>query len=53
MNPINPDSDKDAQSPLNPLGYPNPAIKLANALGIGAHYWLGLETDYRAARARN
>ena len=27
------------------------AVKLANALGIGAHYWLGLETDYRAARA--
>ena len=27
------------------------AVKLASALGIGAHYWLGLETDYRAAMA--
>ena len=29
------------------------AIELENALGIGAHYWIGLETDYRAALARN
>ena len=29
------------------------AVGLANALGIGAHYWIGLETDYAAARARN
>lgn len=32
---------------------PETAVKLANALGIGAHYWLGLEADYRAALARN
>ena len=25
------------------------AVDLANALGIGAHYWLGLEADYAAA----
>ena len=25
------------------------AVELANALGIGAHYWLGLEADYVAA----
>ena len=30
---------------------PEIAVKLASALGIGAHYWIGLETDYRAARA--
>lgn len=29
------------------------AINLENALGIGAHYWIGLETDYRAALARS
>lgn len=29
------------------------AVELANALGIGAHYWLGLEADYVAAWARN
>ena len=29
------------------------AIALANALGIGAHYWLGVEADYVAALARN
>lgn len=29
------------------------AIELENALGIGAHYWVGLEADYRAALARN
>ena len=29
------------------------AVELANALGIGAHYWLGLEVDYVAALARN
>ena len=32
---------------------PATAAELANALGIGAHYWIGLETDYAAARARN
>ena len=32
---------------------PETAIKLANALGIGAHYWLGLEADYAAALTRN
>ena len=32
---------------------PETAVKLANALGIGAHYWIGLETDCRAALARN
>ena len=32
---------------------PATAAGLANALGIGAHYWIGLETDYAAARARN
>lgn len=32
---------------------PEIAVELADALGIGAHYWLGLETDYRAGRARN
>ena len=32
---------------------PETAVKLANALGIGARYWLGLETDYRQALARN
>lgn len=32
---------------------PATAVGLANALGIGAHYWIGLETDYAAARARN
>lgn len=32
---------------------PETAVKLASALGISAHYWLGLETDYRAALARN
>ena len=30
---------------------PEIAVKLANALGIGARYWLGLEADYRAALA--
>jgi len=29
------------------------AIALANALGIGAHYWLGLQADYVAALAQN
>ena len=29
------------------------AINLANALGIGAHYWLGLEADYAAALGAN
>ena len=29
------------------------AVGLANALGIGDHYWTGMETDYAAARARN
>ena len=28
---------------------PETAVELANALGIGAHYWLGLEADYAAA----
>ena len=28
------------------------AVNLANALGIGAHYWLGLEADYAAALGR-
>ena len=32
---------------------PEIAVKLANALGIGAHYWLGLDADYRAVLARN
>ena len=29
------------------------AVELANALGIGAHYWLGLQADYVAALAQN
>ena len=29
------------------------AVNLANALGIGAHYWLGLEADYAAALGAN
>ena len=29
------------------------AVKLANALGIGAHYWIGLEADYVVALAQN
>ena len=29
------------------------AVELANALGIGAHYWLGLEADYVVALAQN
>ena len=29
------------------------AVELANALGIGARYWLGLEADYVAALAQN
>lgn len=29
------------------------AVGLANALGIGARYWIGLEADYATARARN
>ena len=29
------------------------AVGLANALGIGARYWIGLESDYATARARN
>ena len=29
------------------------AVELANALGIGAHYWLGLEADYVAALTQN
>ena len=29
------------------------AVALANALGIGAHYWLGLEADYVVALAQN
>ena len=32
---------------------PETAVKLASALGIGAHYWAGLEADYAAASARN
>ena len=32
---------------------PETAVKLANALGIGAHYWLGLEADYAAALGAN
>ena len=32
---------------------PETAVDLANALGIGAHYWLGLEADYVAALAQN
>ena len=32
---------------------PETAVELANALGIGAHYWLGLETDYAAALGAN
>ena len=32
---------------------PATAINLANALGIGAHYWLGLEADYAAALGAN
>ena len=31
---------------------PETAVELADALGIGARYWLGLETDYRVALAR-
>ena len=27
------------------------AVDLANALGIGAHYWLGLQADYGAAQS--
>ena len=29
------------------------AVELANALGIGAHYWLGLQADYVAALAQS
>ena len=29
------------------------AVGLANSLGIGAHYWLGLQADYVVALARN
>ena len=29
------------------------AVELANALGIGARYWLGLQADYVAALAQN
>ena len=32
---------------------PETAVKLADALGIGARYWLGLESDYGDALARN
>ena len=29
------------------------AVKLANVLGIGVHYWIGLEADYAVASARS
>ena len=32
---------------------PETAVALANALCIGARYWLGLEADYVAALAQN